>query len=302
MRQFLMVVVFLSCNTGQKPDSTFDSSVLDPAYHSIHPRVLHDEGHRNFHKANGTFSPFVQVLTNDGYLVDVNRDAFRADVLKTCDVLIVVTPKGAPEKDDPAFTEEECTVVEKWVRAGGSLLLVAEHHPIGGAVQILAAQFGVSVTNGYVMDPLHFRGSEKYMDELVFSRENKFLGDHPILNGRRQDEKVNTVVSFTGPSLLGPDSSSVLLRLSDAAMETVKDSSWSKDGKHYSRFQDSIPAKGRNQGLAMPYGQGRVIVLGEAGMLSAQMDDRGNKFGMNLPGLDNKQFVLNMIHWLSRLF
>jgi len=44
----------------------------------------------------------------------------------------------------------------------------------------------------------------------------------------------------------------------------------------------------------------RVVALGEAGMFSAQIE-KGEPFGMNVEGIDNKQLVLNVVHWLSRL-
>jgi hypothetical protein len=48
--------------------------------------------------------------------------------------------------------------------------------------------------------------------------------------------------------------------------------------------------------------QGRVVVLGEAAELSAQIVGLGGeKFGMNVPGLDNRQMALNIMHWLSGL-
>jgi hypothetical protein len=50
---------------------------------------------------------------------------------------------------------------------------------------------------------------------------------------------------------------------------------------------------------------GRVVVLGEAGMLSASLvfvDGKlRTKMGMSFPGADNRQFALNVVHWLSRL-
>jgi hypothetical protein len=56
----------------------------------------------------------------------------------------------------------------------------------------------------------------------------------------------------------------------------------------------------------MPFGKGRVVVLGEAGMFSAQavvfppgQEGQNFKFGMNVPGTDDKQFALNVLHWLS---
>jgi hypothetical protein len=49
----------------------------------------------------------------------------------------------------------------------------------------------------------------------------------------------------------------------------------------------------------MCFGPGRVVVLGEAGFLSAQMIryPNGNemRLGMNVAGNDNRQFVLNVL-------
>jgi hypothetical protein len=63
-----------------------------------------------------------------------------------------------------------------------------------------------------------------------------------------------------------------------------------------------VSAAGRAQGIVMKFGKGRAVFLGEAAMLSAQLagpDQR--KFGMNRPGIDNRQLALNIMHWLSRL-
>jgi len=300
MKKLMLLGYLIACNGGQKPDLEFDTSVASPVYSTQHPRVLYDEAHRNFHKADGTYKPFANLVRNDGYLVEVNDKPFTTDLLKPYDVLIICCPKGEKEKDDPAFDIPECDAVESWVRGGGALLFIAEHHPIGGAARVLAERFGVDVTNGSVSDSLHYQGSPKWQDELVFTRD-RYLGVHAILEGRSEKERINKIVTFTGTSLKGPDSAIVLLRLSDAATETIKDSAWTENGNHYTRFSDPVSASGRNQGLAMAFGKGRLIMLGEAGMCSAQYDDDGTKFGMNVPGLDNKQFVLNMMHWLTHI-
>jgi hypothetical protein len=48
-----------------------------------------------------------------------------------------------------------------------------------------------------------------------------------------------------------------------------------------------------------------VVVLGEAAVLSAQVVKQPGKepqrVGMTFPGSDNRQFALNIMHWLSRL-
>jgi hypothetical protein len=61
-----------------------------------------------------------------------------------------------------------------------------------------------------------------------------------------------------------------------------------------------VPAGGHSQAVAIEVGKGRVVVLGEAGMISAQIDAQGGKMGMNVPGNDNQAFALNVFHWLSR--
>ncbi len=62
-----------------------------------------------------------------------------------------------------------------------------------------------------------------------------------------------------------------------------------------------VPAGGRSQGIAFIHGKGRVVVLGEAGALSAQFMQGNIPFGMNAEGNDNRQLALNIMHWLSGL-
>ena len=68
---------------------------------------------------------------------------------------------------------------------------------------------------------------------------------------------------------------------------------------------EPVSAKGRSQGVAFALGRGRVVVLGEAALLSARVTlldgQEYAKVGMNRPGTDNRQFALNLMHWLSRL-
>ena len=62
-----------------------------------------------------------------------------------------------------------------------------------------------------------------------------------------------------------------------------------------------VSAAGRAQGNALSLEKGRVVVLAEAGMLSAHLAGPNKaRFGMNRPGTDNRQLALNIMHWLSR--
>src|ERR1700730_4455160 len=176
--------------------------------------------------------------------------------------------------DRSAFTDPECDAVRDWVRDGGALLLIADHAPFGGAAENLAKRFNVDMSKGVTHDAAN---SEKGSDNqawIVYSRDNKLLLDHPITTGRNDAEKISRVISFTGQSLKGPDGSAVFLKLADTAVDTLPPA----PGKEAS-------AAGRAQGIAMKFGKGRIVVLGEAGMLSAQVSGRENSpMGMNYPG------------------
>ena len=51
----------------------------------------------------------------------------------------------------------------------------------------------------------------------------------------------------------------------------------------------------------MEVDRGRMVILGDAGMLRAQVDSRGTRVGMNASGFDNRQLAINIMHWLSRV-
>ncbi|MGH9937220.1 MAG: DUF4350 domain-containing protein, partial [Blastocatellia bacterium] len=147
-------------------------------------------------------------------------------------------------------------------------------------------RFGVDMSKGYTDD---VSSKDKELGDILFSRDNKLLADNVITRGRNSRERVNRVVTFTGQSLKGPENSIALLTLPDTAIDTFPQS------------KTTTPAAGRTQGIAMKFGKGRVVVLGEAGMLSAQIDNKGRAFGMNYPNTDNRQLALNIMHWLTRL-
>ena len=279
---------------GQVADENFNAKVEHPAYTKNGPRVLFDEAHNNFHTAGGRYKPFADLMTNDGYQIIPGKQTFSPDALKGYSVLLISNALGAPRMADaaasnPAFTDEESDIVRDWVKAGGSLLLIADHAPMGAANQILAKRFGVDMSKMYTADPQNADAGNASF--IVYTRESGLLADHPITRGRNESERVNKVIAFTGQSLKGPAESFAFLKLADTAVDAMPG-------------QNTNPASaaGRAQGIAMEFGKGRVVVMGEAGMLSAQVvGPQQTPFGMNRAGIDNRQLALNMMHWLSRL-
>jgi len=331
-----LVVFGVSMGIAQQiADPNFDAKVAKPAYAKSGPKVLFDEAHNNFHTASGRYKPFADLIANDGYQVTPNTQKFSAQTLKGFDLLVISNALGAPrmnqpEAGNPAFTDAECDAVRDWVKGGGALLLIADHAPMGAANQILAQRFGVDMRSAFTADSLNYDKESGNQGFLVYSRDNGLLMDHPITKGRDAGERINRIMTFTGQSIKGPAGSKVLLKLADTAKDTPPPSQADIQAaieKARQGGQTQLPppngmnlppgvttvrvqvpenaamsAAGRAQGIAFNFGKGRAVVLGEAAMLSAQMTGPGGrKFGMNRPGIDNRQLALNIMHWLSGL-
>src|ERR1044072_8498293 len=265
---FTVVVCLGPVFAQQQADPEFDTSVAKPAYKKDGPRVMFDEAHHNFHTSDGRYKPFVDLLMNDGYNVIRNRQPFVKTRLSGFKILVIANALGAEEDDDigadsSAFTEEEITAVADWVKDGGALLLIADHAPFGGAASALSKRFGVTMGVGYTL--------------------------HPITEGRAENERLKLVRSFTGQALKGPEGSVAILKLSDSAYDSPSFNSGL-----------SVSVAGWAQAVALKFGKGRVLVQGEAAMLSAQISGPDkHTMGMNVPGNDDRQYVLNVMHWLS---
>lgn len=299
-------------------DPDFRAVVERPAYRRNGPMVAIDEAHSNFHTAGGQYKPFVDLLAADGYRVIASSRNFEARAMNGIDVLVVANARNmtalmAGDLSKSAFTEAECDVVENWVRRGGALLLIADHAPYGNATENLAKRFGVTMGKGWAFDLATTGG---ITTQLVFSRENGLLGAHPILRGRNASEEIKSITSFTGQSVGSLTGATVLLKLSDTAREAPTPDDLNAEDAAVRSAGDqrdaigarSSPVGGRAQGIAMTFGKGRVVVLGEAGLFSAQIlqlsdgnQQQQVKFGMNVPGNDDRQFALNVLHWLSGL-
>ena len=293
-----LVVTASLAGAQQRADTAFAVTVARPAYPAATgPRVALDEAHQNFHTLEGRYAPFGKLLRADGYRVAPNTKPLDRRALSGIDVLVIANASGGatPETADrPALTADEITAVRKWVDGGGSLLLVADHAPFGGAAESLARAFNVGMTKGFAIDTAtsaHALGNPSF---LRYTRGNHGLGLHAITRGRDSTERVGTVVAFTGQSLTWPVGATPLLTMSPTAQERAT----------RSPTDTLVSVGGHVQGVALTSGKGRVVVLGEAAMLSAQIVEQPGQppfsMGMNVSGTDDRQFALNVLHWLSR--
>ena len=291
----LIVAALLLIPFGQRVDSSWRPSVAAPRYVKEHPLVCFDDGHYNAHKSNGRYRPLARLVEADGYPTRAITDRFTPAALAPCKLLVIANAAGGDrlklgpinlpihfggKREDPAFRADEIRLVKNWVEKGGALLLIADHVPFGQASSGLASAFGV-VMHGGMADTPRSSIANAGRGRAIFSTSNGLLRPHAITAG------IGRVMTFTGQSLTG--AGEPLLRLPDDAVEFMPPGPVLKP----------VHAGGHSQAVAIEAGRGRVVMLGEAGMLSAQIDDRGEKMGMNVAGNDNQAFALNLFHWLS---
>jgi hypothetical protein len=289
----LVILLSPAAHGQQIADPHFDARVENPAFTKNYPRVLFDEAHNNIDDSHGRYKPFADLLFNDGYKIVVNRQPFTKATLNNFKILVIVNPLGAEDLDDegangPAFTTAECDAVNDWIRDGGALLFIVDAEPLASAAEVLATRLGVDMSKRDTVDPANTDKELTSTGVIVYSRQNHLLGEHSIINGRNETERVNRVIVFGGQSLKGPSGTEAVLKLADTAADST-----SSPGKNSS-------AAGRAQVIAFRLGKGRVVMLGDSAMLSAQVSGSDNKpFGMNVPDTDNRQLALNIMHWLS---
>lgn len=279
--------------SGAKPDRSFNTEVPNPAYSDDGPTVLFDEAHHNIHKSTTTFAPFAELVKNDGYSLHRNRQRFSRAALEGIDIVVIANALGNNERnDDHAFSDQECDALVTWVRGGGSLLLITDHYPTGSAVANLAQRLAVSMSGGVTEDSASY-DKRFNPSHIVFDA----FPNHPITRG------LSRVLTFTGQSLSVPDGATALLPLGGTALDrpaAPRVERAGNDVRVHVEYGPGSSAAGRAQAIAMAVGKGRVVVLGEAAMASAQLSAYdGSPFGMNVSGYDNRQFVLNVMHWLS---
>lgn len=292
-----ILLLLASCSRNSSvADNDYDVTVSKPMLAEMKLKVYFDESHKNHHRISTTYKPFANLISNDGCIVKANNKPISKTILADANIYAIVTAMG---KEDPGatspFAQEEIDILEEWVKEGGSALIITEHYPFGIAMSPLLDKFGIQVHNGYTEDTL--LNNKQVKDALLFEKSNGSLNTtHPVFNNV---ERINT---FTGSSVKGDSTWFPLIIFSPNAQNYNVKVDVKKDGGDITtsvEYSDFYSANGYSQGLCRQYGKGRIIVLAESAFITAQVDKNGNKFGMNIPEADNKQFALNIIRWLA---
>lgn len=289
---------------GQAVD--FDARVEKPAFADAGAVLLFDRGHHERHGIDTTYRPFAALARNNGLDIEAADSPLTGEVLARGRILAIVSASADTDTNAaPAFSRAEIAALLSWVRSGGSLLLVTDHYPYPNAVEGLVNALGLDVAKGMTFDPAHFRQGSGDESRLIFSRSNRLLAAHPITEGRNKAESVGLVETFTGDAFRPRHRGIVpILALASTAVNRVGTPAVSKkSGDTIVRvtFGAPVPATGWCQGAALELGKGRVVLLAEAAMITAQ-EDAGRPIGMNAPGNDNRRLLLNILNWLGRAY
>ncbi|MEM6765688.1 MAG: hypothetical protein AAF655_12205 [Bacteroidota bacterium] len=253
------------------------------------PVVGIDHGHHNFHTLEERFSAFGKLISADGYQA-VSIQVFSKEELAKIKVLVIANPIHADNEEGwkrpiySAFTEEEIKRVISWVREGGSLLLIADHMPFGGAASKLAEPFGVQYEDGFVMK------DERTWPPETYSKAKGTLKKSPVTVG------IDSLVAFTGSALKLPhDAIPIATYQEDQKFHYPAVEAWEFDEETTVTSTEEMAFGG-----LVEYGKGRAAFFTEAAMFTAQISKGSRKMGFNHPhATQNQQFILNVMSWLT---
>jgi hypothetical protein len=301
---FLFIIIFPNFSFSQQiADTLYNPKIVNPIYEYDEGSIVFiDEGHHNFHTKNGRYLAFANLLERDGYKVKEYEDKLNENKLSEGKILVISNALNEINVDfddwvlpnPSAFSKTEIEVVKKWVNAGGSLFLIADHMPCAGAAKDLAAEFGFEFTNGFVFDSqTNWRISRS---PAIFNLKEKTLTESVITKGRVPSESVNQIATFTGQAFKIPDDATPILTFNENYVNMLPDTAWVFNDK-----TTKFNVKGWSQGAFKKYGKGKIVVFGEAAMFSAQIaGTEKRKMGMNNKvATQNYQLLLNIIHWLD---
>lgn len=298
MKKIIIILGLISCQSMgfQQGDINFVAKNKHKTFTDTDaPTVMIDEAHHNFHTLDGRYQPFAKILKSDGYQVKKNKQVLSGESLQDVDILVIsnaLNDKNVENWDLPnysAFTRDEIEAVFHWVKAGGSLFLIADHMPFPKAAEDLAAIFGFQFNNGYVEDLTNRK--------QIFSTERGTLAAHEILQVGDDNREIDSVKAFTGQAFLSPARAKPLLVFDTEAVSLMPSQSW--------QFPDTTPeisVHGWHQGATLVFDKGRIVVFGEAAMFTAQLAGKEKfKMGVIAEGAEqNERFLLNIMLWLAK--
>jgi hypothetical protein len=162
--------------------------------------------------------------------------------------------------------------------------------PFPKATKDLAATFGIKFSNGFAIDTITWGAT-------MFYGKDHSLSKHPIVIGQSKQEIIDSVATYWGQGFTFVNNKATgLMEFKKNVISYYPDTAW-----RFNEYTPTTSMEGWWQGVAIKDGKGRVVILGESGLMTAQISTNGNTLiGLNSrKGVQNEQFVLNTLHWLD---
>jgi len=291
MKYFLIILLFSSLNlfSQQQPDLDFPINIENPKYTGVETALIGiDASHNNLHTLKANFAPFAKLMEADGYK-PISIEKITEEILDSLNIFVISNAIDSSNVGNwrrpiaNAFTDSEINIIERWVKDGGSLLVIADHMPFAGATNELAKKFGFSYEDGFVMNEGRSWPPETY------SKKAGNLFDTPIT------ENIDSLAAFTGSALNAPSGATIIAKFPDSHKLLIPEVAWQFEENTIEKPIDKVV-----MGAISKYGNGKVAFFTEAAMFTAQIVQEQYKVGFNSPAApQNIQFVLNTIHWLD---
>ncbi len=285
---------------AQKPDLAYRYENNSPAFAAgSGPKIVFSTRNSVFVEVD-LHSPLSALAEADGFATAKDERLLDAVVADNPGILALINPYLRSYNDYPAieppsaFSDEEIEAVRGWVENGGSLLVIADHAPLGGGSSKLASAFGFTYLNGHTGEDRSAAAGYAKLS-LTYTPQDG-LGDHAITNGATGRKQRGRFHTFGGQSFIPPAEAVSLLTLPQG---------WSAWFVHdigaNLQSPQKMDASGMSQGAVLEYGKGRVAIFAEAGAFSAQLLPDGSHVGFNTElGKENPEFALSVLRWLAR--
>ena len=293
----VLICVFIAVLSNAQPavDTDFKVEIASPFFaENSRPKVMIDEAHNNIHTKDGGLYAFTKLMEDDGAEVYANSEKFTEALLSQYDVVFIVNALHDSNVNNwrnpcpSAFSDSEIDALVGFVKSGGSLLLVADHMPLGGSVQKLADEFGIEWSNSFAMQ------NGNHWPPSTFEENNNTLLRSPVTDSTSYGRHVSTIGTFTGSAFKIPNEGIPFLKFDDSHRLLMPDVAWKFDKKTKNQS-----AEGWYQGACLAFEDGKLVLLGEAAMITAQLRGK-TKIGMNSPDApENGQLAINIFRYLA---
>lgn len=267
--------------------------------------VAIDEAHNNWHTKDGRYKVFSDVLVGTGFNVVSNKLEFSENNLEDVDVLVIANAIHANDVEDwtlpnySALNRGEIEALNRWIKKGGSLMLIADHFPFPNAIEALASSFGFYFTDGYVRN--------KQNPKQIYSLKKGNLKNHALLRGKNKSNNISEIRLFTGSAFLSPPKAHNIISLGKGAVSKMP-----KDPHEADKESILLDVEGFHQGSVLEFGKGRIAVFSEAAMFTRQTFPSRTIEGKRYPevviGLgtehaeQNEQLLVNTVQWLAKQY